>query len=152
MIIFTNGKRFGLPTNITWMIKSRSMRWAGHVARMVEKPEGKRHYERPWLKWENNIKLDLQEASWGSHELIWLGIRAGGGLLWTRGWTSGYRKMRGIFWLPENRLDSEEGLWSTQLARRFGVERNTSEGRKGHTPERVDSLRHRSVVLVYVWS
>jgi hypothetical protein len=48
------------------MIKSRKMRWAGHVARMEErrgvyrvlvgKPEGKRPLGRPRRRWEDNIK------------------------------------------------------------------------------------------------
>ena len=48
------------------------MRWAGHVARMVEgrgmrtvlvgKPEGKRLLGRPRRRWEDNIKMDLQEV------------------------------------------------------------------------------------------
>ena len=52
------------------------MRWAGHVARtgerrvvykvMVEKPEGKRPLGRPRRRWEENIKMDLQEVGcWG---------------------------------------------------------------------------------------
>jgi hypothetical protein len=46
------------------------MRWAGHVARVVEdrdmhrvlvgKPEGKRPLLRPRRRWEDNIKMDLQ--------------------------------------------------------------------------------------------
>jgi hypothetical protein len=57
--------------NILRAIKSRIMRWAGHVARMREtrgiyrvlvgKPEGKRPLGRPRARWEDNIKLDLQE-------------------------------------------------------------------------------------------
>jgi hypothetical protein len=53
------------------MIKSRRMRWAGHIARMgkkrnaymilVGKPEGKRPLGRPRCRWENNIKMDLRE-------------------------------------------------------------------------------------------
>jgi hypothetical protein len=48
------------------------MRWAGHVARIGEsrgvyrvltgKPEGKRRLGRPRLRWEDNIKMDLQEV------------------------------------------------------------------------------------------
>ena len=48
------------------------MRWAGHVARMGEdrvvlrvlvgKPEGKRPLGRPRRRWEDNIKMDLQEV------------------------------------------------------------------------------------------
>jgi hypothetical protein len=51
------------------------MRWAEHVARMGEdrgvhgvlvgKPEGKRPLRRPRRRWEDNIKMDLQEVGWG---------------------------------------------------------------------------------------
>ena len=61
--------------NIVWVVKSRRMRWAGHVARMgqgrgvhrvlVGKPEGKRPLERPRRRWEDNIKMDFQEVGWG---------------------------------------------------------------------------------------
>jgi hypothetical protein len=54
-------------------IKSRRMRWAGHVARMGEKrsayrllmgnPEGKRPLGRPKLRWVDNIRMDLGEVS-----------------------------------------------------------------------------------------
>ena len=57
------------------VIKSIRIRWAGHVARMEEgrgvhkvllgKPEGKRPLERPRLRWEDNIKMDLQEVGRG---------------------------------------------------------------------------------------
>ena len=56
--------------NIVGVIKSRRMRWAGHVARMEEgrvvhkvfvgKPEGKRPLGRPRRRWEDNIKMDLE--------------------------------------------------------------------------------------------
>ena len=62
---------YSLP-NIVRLVKSRRMRWAGHVARMgngrgvhrvlVGKPEGKRPVGRPRLRWEDNIKMDLQEV------------------------------------------------------------------------------------------
>ena len=61
--------------NIVRVIKSRRMRWAGHVARMEEgrvghkilvgKPEGKRPLGRPRRRWEYNIKMDLQEVGRG---------------------------------------------------------------------------------------
>jgi hypothetical protein len=57
--------------NIVRVIKSRRMRWVGHVARMGEgrgvyrvlvgRPEGKRLLRRPRRRWENNIKMDLRE-------------------------------------------------------------------------------------------
>jgi hypothetical protein len=59
---------YSLP-NIVWVVKSRRMRWAGHVARMGEdrgvhrvlmgKPEGKGPLGRPRSRWEHNIKMDL---------------------------------------------------------------------------------------------
>jgi hypothetical protein len=65
---------YSLP-NIVRVVKSRRMRWAGHVARMgedrvvhrvlVEKPEGKRPLRRPRRRWEDNIKMDLQKVGWG---------------------------------------------------------------------------------------
>jgi hypothetical protein len=61
---------YSSPSIIT-MIKSRRMRWAGHVARMGEKrnaygilvgkPEGKRPLGRPRCRWMNNIRMDLGE-------------------------------------------------------------------------------------------
>jgi hypothetical protein len=66
--------------NIIWLIKSRRMRWAGHVARMGEgrvayrvlvgRPEGRRPLGRPRCRWEDNIKMDLQEVGWGA----WTGL------------------------------------------------------------------------------
>jgi hypothetical protein len=58
------------------VIKSRIMRWAGHVAHMGErrgvykimlgKPEGNRPLGRPRRRWKGNIKMDLQEVGcWG---------------------------------------------------------------------------------------
>ena len=58
--------------NIVQVVKSRRMRWTGHVARMGEgrvvhrvlvgKPEGKRPLGRPRHRWADNIKMDLQEV------------------------------------------------------------------------------------------
>jgi hypothetical protein len=62
------------------MIKSRRMRWAGHVARMGEKrnayrilvgkPEGKRPPGRPRRRWVDNIKIDLREIRWDGMDWI----------------------------------------------------------------------------------
>jgi hypothetical protein len=66
--------------SIVRMIKSRKMRWAGHVARlekkrtayriMVGKPEGKRLLGRPECRWEDNIRMDLGEIGWGGMDWI----------------------------------------------------------------------------------
>ena len=66
--------------NIVWVIKSRRMRGAGHVARMGEergvyrvlvgKPEGKRPLGRPRLRWVDNIRMDLQEVGCGYMDWI----------------------------------------------------------------------------------
>ena len=37
---------------------------------MVGKPEGKRPLGRPWRRWEENVKLDLQEVGWGGMDFI----------------------------------------------------------------------------------
>ena len=68
--------------NIVRVIKSRRMRWAGHVARMGEergaykvlvgKPEGKRPLGRPRRRWVDNIRMDLQEVGCGYGD--WIGL------------------------------------------------------------------------------
>jgi hypothetical protein len=68
--------------SIIRIIKSRRMRWAGHVARMGEKrnvyrllvgkPEGKSPLGRPRHRWVDNIKMDLLEICWGSVD--WIGL------------------------------------------------------------------------------
>jgi hypothetical protein len=70
---------YGSP-NIVRVIKSRTLRWAGHVTRMEErrgvdrvlvgKPEGKRPFGRPRRRWENNIKMNLQEVGYGDMDWI----------------------------------------------------------------------------------
>jgi len=65
---------YSLP-NIVRVVKSRRMRWAGHVARLREgrsghrvlvgKPEGKRPLGRPRRRWEDNIKMDLRKVGEG---------------------------------------------------------------------------------------
>ena len=79
--------------NSVRVIKSRRMRWAGHVARMGEemvayrflvgKPEGKRPLGRPRRRWVDNIRMDLQEVGCGGMwtGLGWPRIGTGGGRL-----------------------------------------------------------------------
>jgi hypothetical protein len=66
--------------NMVWVIKPRRMRWAVHVTRMGErrgvyrvlvgKPVGKRPLGRPRHRWEDNIKMDLQEVGCGGMDWI----------------------------------------------------------------------------------
>jgi hypothetical protein len=64
--------------SIIRMIKSRRMRWAGHVARMGEKrnayrilvgkPEGKRPLGRPICRWEDNIRVNLKRVNFSDYD------------------------------------------------------------------------------------
>jgi hypothetical protein len=62
---------YSSPSSIIRIIKSRRMRWDGHVARMGEKRNayrllvGKRPLGRPRRRWVDNIKMDLGEFGWG---------------------------------------------------------------------------------------
>jgi hypothetical protein len=66
--------------NVIRMIKSRRMRWAGHVAGLgvkrntyrilMGKPEGKRPLGRPRRGWMDNIKIDMREIGWGGIDRI----------------------------------------------------------------------------------
>jgi transcription termination factor 2 len=70
---------YSLPSVIR-MIKSRRMRWAGHIARMEEKrnvyrilvgkPEGKRSLGRPRHRSMDNIKIYHREIGWGGMNWI----------------------------------------------------------------------------------
>jgi hypothetical protein len=76
--------------NIVRVIKSRRMRWAGHVTRMGEgrgvyrvwvgSPKGKRQLGRPRHRWEDNVKMDLTE----------IGIDGRTGFSWFRIGSSGW--------------------------------------------------------------
>jgi hypothetical protein len=86
-----NGELHNLYSSpdITRQIKSRRMRWAGHVARMgagsnvytvlVGKPEGKVLLKKSRRRWEDVIRMDLGETGWG----VWSGFT------WLRIWTGG---------------------------------------------------------------
>jgi hypothetical protein len=73
---------FALIENSFRQIKSRRMRWAGHVARigeeskvyrvLVGKPEGKRPRGRPRRRWEDGVRMDLMEIGWGNVDWIQL--------------------------------------------------------------------------------
>jgi hypothetical protein len=62
--------------NITGQIKSRILRWAGHVARMREernvyqvligKSEGKRPLGRSSRRWQDGTRMDFRDTGWGS--------------------------------------------------------------------------------------
>ena len=82
--------RSSIP-NIVRVIKSRRMRWAGHVALMGEergtyrvlvgKPEGKRPLGRPRRRWVDNIRMDLQEVGCGYVD--WIGLAQDRNRWWT---------------------------------------------------------------------
>jgi hypothetical protein len=93
-------------------IKSRRVRWTGHVACtretrnayriFVGKPERKRPLRRPRRRWEDNIKMNLREIGWDGMVwtgLIWLRIGTNGGALVNTVMnlrvphTGGYRKL-----------------------------------------------------------
>ena len=101
--------QYSLP-NIVRVVKSRRMRWTGHLGRMGEgrvvhrflvgKPEGKRPLGRPRRRWENNIKMDLQEVGGGCGDWMELAQERD---IW-RALVNAVRnlrvpKMRGISWL-----------------------------------------------------
>jgi hypothetical protein len=75
--------------NIIRVIKSRRMRWEGHVARMgatknvykmlAGKPEARKPLGRPRRRWEDNVSMDLREIGWE----VWTGF------MWLRIGTSG---------------------------------------------------------------
>jgi hypothetical protein len=64
------------------MIKSRRMKWTGHLAKtrakwnayktFVGKPEEKRPLGRPERRWEDNIKMDFREMDCGGIDWIYL--------------------------------------------------------------------------------
>ena len=66
--------------NVFRVIKSRRMRWTGHVARMgdrkgtfevlVGRPQGRRPLGRIRRKWGDNSKMDLQLVEWGGMECV----------------------------------------------------------------------------------
>ena len=70
----------GPPGSTIWSLISRRLSWAGHVARMeqcrnayrvlVRKPEGKRPSGRPRRRWEDSIKMDLNEMGCNPGEWI----------------------------------------------------------------------------------
>jgi hypothetical protein len=78
--------------NIVRVMKSSTLRWAGHVARLGEerdvcrdlvgKSDGKEPLGRPRHRWEDNIRMDLRKWDVGVWTgLGWLRIEAGGGNL-----------------------------------------------------------------------
>ena len=103
------------------------MRWAGHVACVgnrrgvykvvVVKPVGWRPLGRPRCRWEDytRIKMDLQEVGCGG--LDWMELaqdRDRWRAIMNAVMNFGFHKMRGICLLAENRLASQQQLWSME--------------------------------------
>ena len=97
----------------------------GHVARMGErigaygglvgKSEGKRTLGWPRSRWEDNITMFLQKVSWG---MDWIDLAQDRDRWWAL--VNGvmkfsFYKTRGISWLGENRLASQEGIRCMEL-------------------------------------
>ena len=110
---------YSLP-NIVRVVKSRRMRWAGHVARMGEdrgvhrmlvgKPEGKRPLGRPRRRWEDNIKMDLQEVGGGREDWMELAGTCGYGEGLSGSINAGnFLTSCKVYWLA-----SQEGLCSME--------------------------------------
>jgi hypothetical protein len=84
LFYFSNEKLRDLHSSpsIIRIIKSKRMRWAGHVARIGEKrnayrlfvgkPEGKRPLGRPRRRWVDSSRMDLGEVGWG--DVDWIGL------------------------------------------------------------------------------
>jgi hypothetical protein len=77
--------------NIARVIELRRMRWVAHVARiekrkkvyrvLVGKPKGKGPLGRPRHRWEDNVKMNIQEVGCAGIGSSWLMIGTGGGQL-----------------------------------------------------------------------
>jgi hypothetical protein len=111
--------------SIIRIVKSRRMKWVGHVARMgekrnvyrilVEKPEGKRPLQRPRHRWVNIgwIMERWDGVMWTG--LVLLRIGTGGALLCIRCWTFGFHKMLGFYRVVTQLVDSWVVLSSIEL-------------------------------------
>jgi hypothetical protein len=111
--------------NIVRVIKSRRMRWPGHVVRrgkrrvvyrfLVVIPKGRRPLGRTRRRWEDDIKMDLQEV--GCWSMDWIDLAQESDrwrALLNAVMNLRVDKMRDISWLAENRLASQEGLCSME--------------------------------------
>jgi hypothetical protein len=72
----------GLTTDLKHVTCYGIYQRASGLGRHKQRPEGKRSLGRTRRRWEDNIKMGLQEVGWGAWTgLIWLRIGTGGGLL-----------------------------------------------------------------------
>jgi hypothetical protein len=118
-------------SNIIRMIKSRRMRWAGHVARiraernayriLVRKLEWKRTLERPRRRLVDNIKIDFRETELDSMDWIDLAQNRD---QWTRWWTFGFHKLLGSSWAAAQLAASQDGLSSVSIDYCIDMSRN----------------------------
>ena len=126
---------------------------------LVGKSEGKRPLEKCGRRWDN-ITVVLKTARWGGTWtwLLWLAVRTSVGLLWTRQWTFGLRKMWEISRPVQKLLASRKWIHCTELVGRYlrylkkrgkksaGKENEFKTERKGsstYTNQRASSVRER---------
>jgi hypothetical protein len=107
--------------NIIRMIKSRRMRWAGHIVRMGEymnacrvlvgKQEGKRLLGRPRRRWVDNVQMDLRERGWSC--VYWIDLPQDRDSCEHVNESSGSLKCWGILeWMHTQLAASQDGLSS----------------------------------------
>ena len=71
--------------------------------RLQKKRKGKRPLEKTTHRQKDNTKTHVKEVGWDLTGMIWLVMRTNGALLWTWWWTFEFHKIRGIYWLADQR-------------------------------------------------
>jgi hypothetical protein len=120
--------------DIIRQIKTRRIRWAGHVAHigegrkvyrvLVGKPQGKRPLERPKRRWEDGSTVDLKEIGWGDGEWIHLPQDMDLRVQAPRGWLPNTENVM----LPRNSLISRKLLLLENCVKLASISRNCDYG------------------------
>jgi hypothetical protein len=103
--------------SIIRMIKSKRIRWSGHVAWIREKriPEGKRAVGWPRRSLVDNIKIDVREIGRGVDRIDLAQDKDKSGVFWIRQWASAFQKILGSSWVAVQEAASLGGLSCMQL-------------------------------------